>query len=157
MSNLLMMSLINFVLSHKNNCFCKQCFYTGGVNEIFNLYSVDDFTHNTLRRVWAWLESRNTFGSCYLPDLNFDATAPKFSILATCMTKSQILKPWQRNLIPSEIPSQQMRERLLKAWDCTEVEFERRYTMFREQLIENLRGIEFKQPVTFTEIIKCNI
>lgn len=65
----------------------------GSKETLFQMYLPDDFTDALLRRVWRWLYIRFVEDDCTIWDYSFsDPVAPKYSVLADCITESLIQK-----------------------------------------------------------------
>lgn len=61
----------------------------GGVRNLFEIYTPDEFDDNTMRRVWRWLQVKARENQNTIWDYNYsDPTAPRFSILAECITET---------------------------------------------------------------------
>ena len=79
-------SLITYLTTCKSGCDCHTCKELGGAENMFAIFTSDDFSENKLRKIWQWLKVQyQKNGSCDLLSLNFeDPSAPKLSDITQC-------------------------------------------------------------------------
>ena len=86
--------MINFLINHPSSCECDQCRYFGGIKELARVYSAEEFSDKSLRKIWVWLKCKLGRGSCHLSDLDFisDPTAPLLSDVVKCSADSIVFE-----------------------------------------------------------------
>lgn len=96
--------LITYITTHSGNCVCEDCEFFGGVKHLFEIYEVDSFEDNHLRRIWMWLKCQfEEKGTCDLKSLDFeDPTAPKSFEIHDCHIDSYASEPVYEKVEPEE-------------------------------------------------------